>query len=262
VRRLQAAALTAGVDSTLLWIVGGSLAGGAVSVLLAATVAYALLAGWVPRMVSYSVGVLLGVTFLDLLPEAFERADEAHTLFAVVLGGILGFFLLEKAALWRHSHEDEGHGGRSSSGLLILAGDAFHNFVDGVLIAAAFLADFRLGLTTTLAVMVHEIPQEIGDFVVLLHAGYTRARALLLNVAVSLASLAGALVAYAVLEYAESLVQYALALTAACFIYIAVADLIPHLHRHEHRRDLGWQVALIALGVATVAMAGTWLHAH
>jgi zinc and cadmium transporter len=249
------------MDGTLFWIIGGSLAGGAVSVLLAATVAYRLLAGWVPRMVSYSVGVLLGVSFLDLLPEAFERVGDAHALFAVVLGGILGFFLLEKAALWRHSHEDEDHGARHPSGVLILAGDAVHNFVDGVLIAAAFLADFRLGLTTTIAVMVHEIPQEIGDFVVLLHAGYARARALALNVAVSFASLGGALVAYAVLEYAQSLVQYALPVAAACFIYVAVADLIPHLHRHEHRRDLWWQVGLIALGVATIAGVGSWLHA-
>ena len=179
------------MDTTLFWIIGGSVAGGAVSVLLAATVAYTLLAGWVPRMVSYSVGVLLGVTFLDLLPEAFEAATQPGAMFGVVLAGILGFFLLEKAALWRHSHEEEGHAERKTSGLLILAGDGFHNFVDGVLIAAAFLADFRLGLTTTLAVMVHEIPQEIGDFMVLLHAGYGRARALLLNLAVSVASVAG-----------------------------------------------------------------------
>jgi zinc and cadmium transporter len=163
--------------------------------------------------------------------------------------------------MWRHSHADDDHGARHPSGLLILAGDAFHNFVDGVLIAAAFLADFRLGLTTTLAVMVHEIPQEIGDFVVLLHAGYARARALLFNVMASFASLAGALVAYAVLEYAQSLTQYALALAAACFIYIAVADLIPHLHRHEHRRDVWWQVGLIALGIATIGGLGSWLHA-
>lgn len=228
--------------------------------LLAATIAYTLLAGWVPRMVSYSVGVLLGVTFLDLLPEAFEAADEPHALFGVVLAGILAFFLLEKAALWRHSHEDDGHGMRKSSGLLILAGDAFHNFVDGILIAAAFLADFRLGLTTTLAVMVHEIPQEIGDFMVLLHAGYTRVRALLLNLAVSLTSVAGGVLGYLLLDYAQPLVQYALALAAACFIYIAVADLIPHLHRQNHREELWWQIGLIALGIGTIGILGAWLH--
>ena len=248
------------MDATLFWIIAGCLAGGALSMLLAASVAYTLLAGWVPRMVSFSVGVLLGVTFLDLLPEAFEKAENLHLLFGAVLLGILAFFLLEKAALWRHSHDDEGHGIRKSSGLLILAGDAFHNFVDGVLIAAAFLADFRLGLTTTLAVMVHEIPQEIGDFMVLLHAGYARSRALLLNLAVSLASVAGGLLGYLVLDQAQSLVQYALALAAACFIYIAIADLIPDLHRQNRRGELWWQVVLIAVGIGTIGALGYWLH--
>jgi len=249
------------MEAPLLWIIAASVAGGAVSVSLAATVAYTLLAGWVPRMVSYSVGVLLGVTFLHLLPEAFYAADEPHTLFGVVLAGILGFFLLEKAALWRHSHaDDDAHAARKSSGLLILAGDAFHNFVDGVLIAAAFLADFRLGLATTLAVMVHEIPQEVGDFMVLLHAGYERSRALALNLAVSLASVVGGVLGYLVLDYAQPLVQYALALAAACFIYIAIADLIPHLHRENRRNELWWQSALIAAGVGTIGILDAWLH--
>jgi zinc and cadmium transporter len=254
------------MDSPLLWIIAASVAGGTVSVLLAATVAYTLLAGWVPRMVSYSVGVLLGVTFLHLLPEAFEAADKPQTLFGVVLVGILAFFLLEKAALWRHSHEHEhghehdGHGAHRASGLLILAGDAFHNFVDGLLIAAAFLADFRLGLTTTLAVMMHEIPQEVGDFMVLLHSGYRRSRALALNLAVSLASVAGGVIGYLILDQAQPLVQYALALAAACFIYIAIADLIPHLHRQNRREELWWQVVLIAAGVGTIAILGSWLH--
>jgi zinc and cadmium transporter len=248
------------LDATLLWIIAASLAGGALSMLLAATVAYTLLSGWVPRMVSYSVGVLLGVAFLDLLPESFEKADDPHRLFGAVLIGILGFFLLEKAALWRHSHERDGQGTRKSSGLLILAGDAFHNFVDGVLIAAAFVTDFTLGLTTTLAVMVHEIPQEIGDFMVLLHAGYERSRALLLNLAVSLASVAGGVLGYLVLDHAQSLVQYALALAAACFIYLAIADLIPHLNRQNQREELWWQIGLIAVGIGTIGVLGSWLH--
>jgi zinc and cadmium transporter len=247
------------MDSPLLWIIAASVAGGAVSVLLAATVAYTLLAGWVPRMVSYSVGILLGVTFLHLLPEAFYAADEPHVLFGVVLAGILAFFLLEKAALWRHSHDHE-HGAHRSSGMLILAGDAFHNFVDGVLIAAAFLADFRLGLTTTLAVMMHEVPQEVGDFMVLLHAGYKRSRALLWNIAVSLTSVAGGVLGYLILDYAQPLVQYALALAAACFIYIAIADLIPHLPRQNRREELWWQIVLIAAGVGTIGILGAWLH--
>lgn len=246
------------MDATLFWIIGASLAGGAVSMLLAATVAYSLLSGWVPRLVSYSVGVLLGVTFLDLLPEAFEKSADVEMLFGVVLAGLLAFFLLEKAALWRHSHEHGDHGPRRVSGMLILVGDTFHNFVDGVLIAAAFLADFRLGITTTLAVMVHEVPQEVGDFMVLLHAGYSRARALWLNLAVSFSSVAGAVLGYFILEYAQSLLQYALALTAACFIYIAVADLIPHLHQQNRGRDVWWQIGLITVGLGTIG-ALKWL---
>ena len=245
---------------TLYWILLGTLAGGVVSMALAAWVAYSLLTGWVPRMVSYSVGVLLGVVFLDLLPEAIEESDNAAALLMLMLAGILAFFLLEKAALWRHSHEDDDHGARKASGMLILAGDAFHNFVDGVLIAAAFLADFRLGVTTTLAVMVHEIPQEIGDFMVLLHAGYGRARALLLNAAVSLASVAGGVLGYLILEYAHSLVEYAVVLAAACFLYIAVADLIPHLHRQTRSGEHWWQIGLIALGVGTIGVLKPLLH--
>lgn len=209
-------------------------------------------------MVSYSVGVLLGVVFLDLLPEAFEKSAAPEMLFGVMLAGILAFFLLEKAALWRHSHEHDAHGNRKPSGLLILVGDGFHNFVDGVLIAAAFLTDFRLGLTTTLAVMVHEIPQELGDFMVLLHAGYSRTRALMLNLAVSLASVAGGILGYLILDYAQSLLQYALVLAAACFIYIAVADLIPHLHQQKRGREIGWQIGLIAAGLGTIR-AMKWL---
>jgi zinc and cadmium transporter len=253
------------MDASLLWILAASLTAGALSVLAAAAVAYTLFAGWVPRMVSYSVGVLLGVTFLHLLPEAFYAADEPHLLFGVVLMGILGFFLLEKAALWRHAHGEEGHDAhghapRRVSGLLIVAGDGFHNFVDGVLIAAAFLADFRLGLSTTLAVIVHEIPQEVGDFMVLLHAGYERRRALALNVASSLASVAGALLGYFILDQVHELLHYALALAAACFIYIAIADLMPHLHRQNRGAEIVWQIALIVAGIGTIAMLGAWLH--
>jgi zinc and cadmium transporter len=120
---------------TLTWILLGTLAGGVLSMALAAGIAYTLLAGWVPRMVGYSVGVLLGAVFLDLLPEAVEESDNAQALLALMLAGILAFFLLEKAALWRHSHEHDGHAAHEAPGMLILAGDAFHNFVDGVLIA-------------------------------------------------------------------------------------------------------------------------------
>ena len=248
------------MDLTLLWIIGAGLAGGAASVLLAAAVSYSLLTAWVPRMVSYSVGVLLGVAFLGLLPEAFEKSGDADTLFAIVLAGLLVFFLLEKAALWRHGHVHGDHGTRQPSGMLILVGDAFHNFVDGVLIAAAFLTDLRLGVITTLAVMAHEIPQEVGDFMVLVKAGYGRGRALLLNLAVSLTSVAGGIVGYFMLEGAQALVQYALLLAASCFIYIAVADLIPDMHRQNSAGEIGWQLGLMTVGIATIWAVESLLH--
>jgi len=206
------------------------------------------------------VGALLGVAFLSLLPEAFEESADAHTSFSVVLAGILAFFILEKAALWRHGHEHEDLGMRKPSGMLILVGDAFHNFVDGVLIAAAFLTDFKLGITTTLAIMAHEIPQEVGDFTVLLKAGYGRGRALLLNLASSLTSVAGGIIGYFMLEGAQAMVQYALLLAASCFIYIAVADLIPDMHRQNSAREIGWQLVLVAVGIATIGTAESLLH--
>jgi zinc and cadmium transporter len=248
------------LDATLFWIIGAGFVGGAVSLLLAAAVTYSLLSRWVPRMVSYSVGALLGVAFLSLLPEAFEESADAHTSFSVVLAGILAFFILEKAALWRHGHEHEDLGMRKPSGMLILVGDAFHNFVDGVLIAAAFLTDFKLGITTTLAIMAHEIPQEVGDFTVLLKAGYGRGRALLLNLASSLTSVAGGIIGYFMLEGAQAMVQYALLLAASCFIYIAVADLIPDMHRQNSAREIGWQLVLVAVGIATIGTAESLLH--
>jgi zinc and cadmium transporter len=231
-----------------------------VSLLLAAAIAYSLLLAWVPRMVSYSVGVLLGVAFLSLLPDAFEKPADAEELFGVVLAGLLAFFLLEKAALWRHGHDHGDDGTRQPSGLLILVGDAFHNFVDGVLIAAAFLTDLRLGVTTTLAVMAHEIPQEVGDFMVLLKAGYGRSRALLLNLAVSLTSIAGGIAGYLMLEGVRAMVQYALLLAASSFIYIAVADLIPDMHRQNSAREIAWQLGLMTVGIATIWAVESLLH--
>lgn len=220
-------------------------------------------------MVSYAVGVMLAAAFLHLLPEAFMQAESIEGLFATILGGILAFFLLEKAALWRHRHEHgeerwhgagDGHGQRA--GTLILIGDGFHNFVDGVLIAAAFLTDIRLGITATAAIVAHEIPQEIGDFMVLLNAGYTRRKALLLNLASSLAAVAGGVAGYFALDRAQFATPYVLALAAASFVYIAVADLIPDLHRASDGRSTAWQVALIAGGVATMAVLHGLFHAH
>ena len=246
------------MDIRLIWIIAAGIAGGALSLLVAAAFAYAVLSAWVPRMVSYAVGALLGAAFLRLLPEAFSATDNVENVFAATLAGVLGFFLLEKLALWRHAHEHGAaagvHDHSRRSGLLIVIGDAIHNTVDGVAIAAAFLTDARLGVITTLAVIAHEIPQEVGDFMILLHAGYTKRKALLLNLLASLTSVAGGIAGYFVLQQTQAAVPYVLAVSAASFIYIAVADLIPDMHRSVDARSTAWQVALIAVGVATIAM--------
>jgi zinc and cadmium transporter len=231
----------------------------------------AALAAWVPRMVSYAVGVMLAAAFLELLPEAFSQADSIETLFALTLAGLLAFFLLEKVAIWRHRH-DHGHrsgshthgagNGARGTGMMIIVGDGFHNFVDGVLIAAAFLTDVKLGVTTTLAIIAHEIPQEIGDFMVLLHAGYARRTALLLNLASGFACVVGGILGYYALSETQQVIQYVLVLAAASFIYISVADLIPDLHRASDTRSTLWQIALIAAGMATIAAPHWLFHSH
>jgi zinc and cadmium transporter len=252
------------MDVTLLWIVGAALVGGALSLLLAGLLAFTVFSAWIPRMVSYAVGALLAAAFLDVLPEAIEKSGNVEMVSTVTLFGVLSFFLLEKAALWRHRHEDgdahpHAHIG-ARTGMMILVGDAFHNFVDGVTIAAAFLADAKLGIATMVAVAAHEIPQELGDFVVLLNSGYTRSRALLLNLLSSLASVAGGIIGYLLLTGTQAVIPYILATAAASFIYIAVADLIPHLHRVTDARSTAWQVTLVAAGVATISVTDLLLH--
>jgi zinc and cadmium transporter len=250
------------IDTTLVWILAATLAGGALSLFAAAAVALTVLTRWVPTLVSVAVGAMLAAAFLDLLPEAFRRSADASGLFATVLIGIVSLFVLEKLALWRHHHI---HGAsasdpRARAALLILVGDGVHNFVDGVLIAAAFLTDTTLGVITTLAVIAHEIPQEIGDFMVLLNAGYGRTRALLLNLLASLTAVAGGLVGYLLLDTATAALPYVLALAAASFIYVAVADLIPDLHRQDTSTPAAAQVAMLVVGVAIVSAGQILLH--
>jgi zinc and cadmium transporter len=263
------------ITETLLWIIGGTVAGGVLSLLLAAAIAFSALMPWVDRMVSYAVGALLGAAFLELLPEALYRAaflrlqsgtpwkaGAAESLFAAMLAGVIAFFLLEKAALWRHFHQHGRHAHVKPSGLLIIVGDGFHNFVDGVAIAAAFLVDSRLGASTTLAIMAHEIPQELGDFMILIDAGYSRRRALAYNLLSSLTSIAGGIAGYLVLGHALTALPYVLVISAASFIYIAVADLMPDLRRGSGGRSAAWQVALIATGVGSIALPHFFGVAH
>jgi zinc and cadmium transporter len=203
----------------------------------------------IPWLVSYAVGALLGVSMLAILPQALETLAPPK-VFATLLAGILAFFVLEKLVLWRHCHihDCEVHDG---SVFPVLIGDAFHNFVDGAVIAAAVMTSVPLGVSTALAVAAHEIPQEVGDFAILLHAGYSRRRALLLNVMSGLASAGGAVVALVAVRLVPVLLPYCLALAAASFLYVAMADLIPGLHRGRTDAHSLRQIVLIAAGVAT-----------
>jgi zinc and cadmium transporter len=249
---------------TLAWISGAAVAGSVISIAIAALFALSAPASWVPALVSFAVGALLGAVFLEILPHAIGASGSLQAIFATVLAGIFGFFVLEKLVLWRHCHvEDcEAHDHHADpadhgrSGLMIIIGDAFHNFVDGILIAAAFMQSTELGVVTAAAIVAHEIPQEIGDFVILLHSGYSKAAALALNLLSSLAMLAGALLAYFTLQAAQQWIATVLALAAASMIYVAVADLIPGLHRRPELRATAQQVLLIATGVGLIWAVG------
>ncbi len=245
--------------TVLLWIVAASFAGGVLSVLCAALFALNARQNWVNSLVSYAIGALLGAVFLDILPEAIEMGSSAAAVSGTVLFGIMLFFTLEKLLLWRHCHHDQceahephEHTDHGRSGTMIMIGDTFHNFVDGIIIAAAFLTDVNLGIVTSLAIVAHEIPQEVGDFMILLHSGYSKAQALLLNLVSSLAMLAGGVLAYFALQDMRGAVPTLLALAAASMIYVAVADLIPGLHKRTHLRDTIEQVVLIALGISSI----------
>ena len=244
---------------TLAWILGASIVGGALSAGLAAF-SLLLRASWLPIMVSFAIGALLGAAFLEVIPHAFERGEPRQAALAI-LGGIFVFFVLEKLLLWRHCHTEncEVHdqhasthdGGRS--GLLIIVGDTIHNFVDGLLIAAAFIQSTELGVIAAVAIIAHEIPQEVGDFLILLHSGYTRRRALAMNLLSSLATVVGGLIGYFALQAVADWEATLLGVVAASMIYVAVADLIPGLHRRPELRDTAWQALLIALGIGAIA---------
>jgi zinc and cadmium transporter len=254
---------------TLLYIIAATGAGGLLSVAIAASLTVGLLGRLVRGMISLSAGVLLGTALLHVLPEAFESQAGAHDLFLTLLGGLLFFWLLEKAELYRHVHHHEGDGhdhhhhfdaeqaGRG--GLAVLVGDGIHNFCDGVIIAAAFLADPALGLVTALAIVAHEIPQEAGDFIVLLNAGFSRRKALLYNALSGLASVAGGVLGYFAMGPFEPLFPYLLVVASSSFIYVAVADLLPQLQQRLSLRETATQILLLAAGLG-LALVGTSLH--
>ena len=286
--------------SVLVWIIVTSFAGGILSVCLAGIFALNLRTAWIPMLVSYAIGAMLGAVFLEILPHAFEKAASVESISATLLVGLLLFFVLEKLVIWRHCHGDHcevhaihteancpdashhskaedgvkfkpvtshapsivqshthahSHHDHGRSGMMIMIGDTFHNFVDGVLIAAAFLVDIKLGMVTALAIISHEIPQEVGDFLILLHSGYSKKQAFFFNLVSSLATLIGGLLAYFALQYVMSWIPYILGLAAASMLYVAVADLIPSLHKRTELKATISQVLLISFGVSTIWIA-------
>ena len=259
---------------TLTYIILACLAGSTLSALLAAFVAWRVQPRLIPLFVSYAVGALLGVVFLDLLPHIFEQTTRYQAAAGWLLMGILAFFVLEKLVLWRHTHDHAGaaeaavaasrehkhvghshsatESGRTTSAWMIIIGDGFHNFTDGLAIAAAFMADVKIGVVTAIAIIAHELPQELGDFLVLIHSGFSRSRALFWNVMSSFATLLGALLAYVMLA---SLAEYSimfLCFAASSMIYVAIADLIPGLHKRSTLTDTVQQISLIGAGVGTI----------
>jgi zinc and cadmium transporter len=255
--------------TTLSWIIAVTLIGGVLSVVVASVFALRANAAQIPVLISYAVGALLGAVFIEVLPHAFSMTSSMEATAATILGGILLFFVLEKLVLWRHCHLEqcEAHDpaaevthDQGRSGLMILIGDTFHNFVDGILVAAAFLANTELGLVTALAIIAHEIPQEVGDFLILLHSGYSKRAAVLLNMLSSAAMVLGGVLAYFTLNTMQALIPALLALAAASMLYVAVADLIPGLHRRPELKATFQQVILIGLGIATIWLVGELAH--
>jgi zinc and cadmium transporter len=265
VRADGGARLDGGVSTLAIIVIATALSG-----LLSAACAVVVLllparlrARGLPHLVSFATGALLGAALLALLPHAIEGAGEggAHGIGLALVGGLLLFFVLEKLVLWRHchgEHHDDPH--EQVAAWLVLVGDALHNALDGVLIAAAFLTDFNLGIATALAVAAHEIPQEVGDFAVLLNAGWSRARALWCNFATSLTAVVGGVAAWFSLQPVLGVLPWVLAVAAASLLYVAVADLIPGLHRRSDLRSSLMQSALIGAGVLIIALIERSAH--
>lgn len=262
----------------LVWIILACVAGGLLSIGLAALITLNARSNrWMNVLISYAIGALLGAAFLNALPEALELTEEPRELTVIFLFGILAFFILEKLLLWRHCHlpecevhepavqlvhEHSGMFDHGRSGMMIILGDTFHNFVDGILIAAAFMADIQLGIVTAIAITAHEIPQEAGDFIILLNSGYSKVNALWLNLLSGVATIAGGLLGYFMLHQLDHFIAPILALAAASMTYVAMADLIPGLHKRPEIGATAQQVALITLGIGTIWLIGISFGHH
>ena len=263
------------VASVITATIAATFGVGAISIALAAFLSFRLLGRFVNRMVSFSIGVLLATTFMHLIPEAVESGAPVRDLCAVLLAGLFGFFFLEKIAVYRHSHHFEGDGHHHAhghdaheagrGGVFVLVGSAVHNFSDGIVIAGAFLASPWIGVAATLSILAHEIPHKIGDFIVLIHAHVPKGRAIAYASLSSSSIVIGGLIGLAFLERLQGLIPYVLVIAAANFIYIALSDLVPQMHRIDPRRprgrDASWQALLIGTGVAVVVVVNRWAAA-
>jgi zinc and cadmium transporter len=272
------------IIDTLALIIVTTAVSGLVSIAAAAFFAYTVLGKLVDRMVSFSIGVLLSTALLHLLPEAIQTSGQIEQVFMTLLVGIFAFFLLNRFAILRHSHPEgsehahdhaDAHGHThhhhqhatteklgAGTGWTVVWGDGVHNFADGVLIAGAFLADWRLGFITALSIMAHEIPQEVGDFMLLLESGFSRSKAFALNLFSSLAAVAGGVAGYFVLQDLQELLPFAITIAAASFVYIAMSDLIPYVHHRSRAAQWVPQVALIGAGALLMYVVTGLAHAH
>ncbi|MFA6587881.1 MAG: ZIP family metal transporter [Patescibacteria group bacterium] len=209
---------------------------------------------WILYMVSFAAGAMLGDAFIHLLPESVKENSSIETVAFSILTGIVIFFVLEKIIFWRHCHQPTSKNHIHAVGPINLIGDGFHNFIDGIIIGASYLVSIPLGIATTVAVLIHEIPQEIGDFGVLLHAGYTRKQAIGFNFLSASAAMLGTILTLIIGQRAEGLVHFLLPFTIGGFIYISAADLMPELHGEKHTKESFLQLFYFLLGIGLMAL--------
>ena len=256
----------------LIAIILGTLTAGIGSVWLAAALSFGILAKYTQHMLSLAAGALLATAFMHLLPEAFESQASAHDLFATLLVGLVFFFLLDKAELWHHGHEhgvghEHGHShahdhSAKSGGWAVLAGDSVHCFGDGILIASAFMADIRLGIVASLAVLAHEVPHHMGDLVVLRQStGNQRAAIVKVSMAGAVTALGGVL-GYALVEQLYDYLPFFLILASSSFVYVALADLIPQLQKRASPGETAAQIAWLLVGIGLVTLISGLAHSH
>ena len=208
----------------------------------------------IPILIAFATGVLLTVAFLGLIPEAIEEVGEPHLIMPFILGGILFFFLLEKIVIWRNCRDKSCEVHSHASGPIILIGDSLHNLTDGVVIAAAFLTEFNIGLVAGLTIIIHEISHETADFGILIHSGYSKKKAFIYNILSSSTTIPASIVSYFILDSVESVIPFLLAISAASFIYIALSDLTPDLHKHTDFKYVIRQLVIIIIGIVLMSL--------